>query len=52
MTLNEIKHYGKNSKDENIAFQNSSKRSPLDSFSLNLDEEVGDSHFDSFGKKN
>ena len=51
MTLNEIKHYGKNSKDENIAFQNFSKRSPLDSTRLNLDEEGSDSHFDSFEKQ-
>ena len=51
MTLIEIKHYGKNSKDGNIAFQNFSKRSPLDSTRLNLDEEVSDSHFDSFEKK-
>ena len=52
MTLNEIRRYGKKSKDENIAFQNFSKRSPLDSTGLILDEEVSDSHFDSFGKKN
>ena len=51
MTLNEIKHYGKNSKDENNAFQNFSKRSPLDSTRLNLDEEGSDSHFDSFEKQ-
>ena len=53
MTLNEIKHYCKNSKNENIAYkiQNFLKQLPVDSASLNLDE-VNDSHFDSFGKKN